>query len=48
MCSTSPGINEETLLDRAQKYEIFKDERVKDGFIRPVGEGVLIWDEVKV
>ena len=46
--ASSPGINEEALLDRAQKYEDFKKERVAAGFVRPVGEGVLIWDEVKV
>ena len=45
--ASSPGINEEALLDRAQKYEDFK-ERVAAGFVRPVGEGVLIWDKVKV
>ena len=46
--ASSPGINEEALLDRAQKYDDFKKERVAAGFVRPVGEGVLIWDEVKV
>ncbi len=46
--SNSPGINEEALLERAQKYSIFKQERVKNGYIQPVNEGVLIWDEVKV
>ncbi len=43
-----PGINEEALLEHAQQYESYKDERVKYKFVRPVGEGVLIWDEVKV
>lgn len=46
--ASSPGINEEALLDRAQKYDRFKEERVAAGFVRPIGEGVLIWDEVKV
>ena len=46
--SASPGINEESLLERAEKYEVFKEERVEAGYPRPVGEGVLMWDEVKV
>ena len=46
--ASSPGINEEALLDRAKKYDEFKEERVAAGFVKPVGEGVLIWDEVKV
>ncbi len=46
--SKKSGINEEALLDLAQKYECFQQERVQKGFVRPVGEGVLIWDEVKV
>ena len=46
--SSSPGINEEALLERAQQYDSYKEKRVKSGFVRPVGEGVLIWNEVKV
>ena len=46
--ASSPRKNEEALLDRAQKYDNFKEERVAAGFARPFGEGVLIWDEVKV
>lgn len=45
---STAGINDEALLEHATKYESFKDERVRDGFKKPVGEGVLIWDEVKV
>jgi hypothetical protein len=45
---SSPGVNEESLLERAEKYEVFKDECVEAGYPRPVGEGVLMWDEVKV
>lgn len=47
-CSSTSGINEEALLDQAQKYKIFQEERVENGFVKPVGEGVMIWDEVKV
>ena len=46
--SSSPGINEEALLYRAKKYDQFKKEHVEAGFVKPVGEGVLMWDEVKV
>lgn len=46
--ASSPGINEEGLLDRAQKYDKYKKERVSSGFPKPLGEGVLMWDEVKV
>ena len=48
MSSCPPGINEEALLDSAQKYAVFKKERVEGGFTVPVGDGVLMWDEVKV
>ncbi len=44
----NPGVNEQALLNRAQKYELFRQERVINGFVRPVGEGVLMWDEVQV
>ena len=46
--ASSPGINEEALLERANKYDMFKEERTEGGFPRPVGEGVLMWDDVKV
>ena len=46
--STFPGINEDLLFQAAQRYEEFKSDRVHAGFARPVQEGVLIWDEVKV
>ena len=40
--ASSPGINEEALLERTKKYDIFKEERVEAGFPSPVGwsEGV--------
>ena len=46
--SSSPGISEEALLEMAEKYKVFKEERVEAGYPRPVSEGVLMWDEVKV
>lgn len=46
-CST-PGINEETLLEQAKKYKLFREEQVKAGLLESVSEGILIWDEVKV
>ena len=46
--SSSPGICEDALLERAKKYESYKKEQVEAGNLKPVGEGVFIWDEVKV
>ena len=46
--SSSPGINEQAMHECAQKYEDFRKEKVKTKCVRPVGQGVLIWDEVKV
>ena len=46
--ASSPGINEEHLLESARRFKTFKAERVSDGMLPPVGEGVLIFDEVKV
>ncbi len=50
MCrhAISPGIDEDALLQNAQKYDKFKVERVASGLASPLSEGVLIWDEVKV
>lgn len=36
------------LCECAEEYEKYKEERVNNGFVKPVGEGILIWDEVKV
>ena len=46
--SSSPGISEESLFNRAEMYKAFSEERVEAGHLRPVGEGVLMWDKVKV
>ena len=36
--ASSPGINEEALLERTKKYDIFnEEERVEAGFPRPAG-----------
>ena len=43
--ATGPGINEDVLLQYAKKYDAHKKDQTKR---TPVGEGVLIWDEVKV
>lgn len=29
-------------------YEKYKEKRENNGFVRPVGKGILIWNEVKV
>lgn len=46
--ATSPGIDEEALMQHAEKYDGFKAKRAASGLPTPVSEGVLIWDEVKV
>ena len=46
--ASSPGISEEHLLENAKCFREFKSQRVSDGMAPPVGEGVLIFDEVKV
>ena len=42
--SSSPGISEESLFNRAEMYKAFSEGRVEAGHLRPVGEGVLIWN----
>lgn len=32
---------EESLLERAEKYEVFKEERVEAGYSRPVGTIII-------
>ena len=46
--TSSPGINEEHLLESARRFEAYKAQHVRDSMLPPVGEGVLIFDEVKV
>lgn len=35
---------EAVLLERAKNYEAYKEEQVNTGHMKPLGEGVLIWD----
>jgi hypothetical protein len=46
--ASSPGINEDALLESSHRFDEFKAKRVADGMAPPLGEGVLIFDEVKV
>lgn len=46
--NTSCGINEQSLLLNAERYDRYKSEREKEGLPMPLSKGVLIWDEVKV
>lgn len=48
MSSCLPGIHTDMLLEQAEKYRLFKQKQIKDGLPMPTGEGVLMWDEVKV
>ena len=48
MTYQTSGIDEEVMLEKSKEYNAFKKERVRDGYVKSVGEGVLIWDEVKV
>lgn len=49
-CISTPVLQvyEDAFLEMAKKYELYKKERVEAGHLETVGEGVLIWDEVKV
>ena len=46
--NTSCGIDEQSLLLNAERYDQYKSEREKEGLPVPLSEGVLIWDVVKV
>ena len=46
--ASAPGISEEHLLESNKRFQEFKLKRAADGMAPPVGEGVLIFDEVKV
>lgn len=43
-----PGIDQEYLADQENKYKAFQIEKIKRGDRKPLAEGVLIFDEVKV
>ena len=44
----SPGVSEESLLANAHRFDGFKAQQIAGGAAPPLGEGVLIFDEVKV
>eukprot|EP00794_Sanderia_malayensis_P006654 gene6654-7400_t len=44
----TPGVNEEYIEEKMQDYQAMCDEKVKNGFKKPLGVGILIFDEVKV
>ena len=43
-----PGVNEEYLMVQKQRYKEFCDDKEKQGAKRPLSEGALIFDEVKI
>ena len=46
--SEQSGIDEDYLQGQQQIYEQFQSGRETEGHPRPLGIGVLMWDEVKV
>ena len=44
----SPGANSVCIVDQVARYVAFKEECRKNGKQEPKGDGVLIFDEVKV
>ena len=46
--SENDGIDEEYLLGQQKTYATFQKDREEEGHPRPLGLGVLMWDEVKV
>ena len=43
-----PGIDEGYLDGQQGKFKAYQEQREKSGHPRPLGLGVLMWDEVKV
>jgi hypothetical protein len=43
-----PGINHEYMLAQRERYMCFCSEKVKQGAKKPIGEGALVFDEVKI
>ena len=43
-----PGIDEGYLHSQQGNFRIYQEQREKTGHSRPLGLGVLMWDEVKV
>ena len=46
--SEKAGIDEEYLLGQQKTYVDLREERERGGHSRPLGFGVMMWDEVKV
>ena len=46
--SENPCIDEEYLLGQHKTFVKFQKEREQQGYPRPLGLGVMMWDEVKV
>ena len=46
--SEKSGIDEEYLQGQQQTYEQFQSAREVEGHPKPLGFGVMMWDEVKV
>lgn len=46
--ANEPGINSASILDSSRKYSAHVKEMVESGKMRPLKEGILIWDETKV
>ena len=46
--SEKSGIDEDYLQSQQQIYEQFQSRREAEGHPRPLGIGVMMWDEVKV
>ena len=42
------GIDDEYLKAQHDQFKSYQDQREKDGNLRPLGLGVMMWDEVKV
>lgn len=42
------GFIEEDMKDNTFRYDEYKKERKKNGFVSPKAIGILIWDETKV
>ena len=44
---SSPGINEKSIQESSKKYTEHVTDRVENGDMPPLKEGILIWDETK-
>lgn len=46
--SEKPGIDDDYLFRQRETYIKFQDKKELQGYPRPLGIGVMMWDEVKV